>query len=498
MMKNSLITFICLLLGLSGFCQTPAGNAFRIDYDQFLETSAIKYFNCGNNEILNPGDELTIMTWIQLRDIGDNQKIVGKHNLDESGYILAVQADQVYTEVWNPFHYQPTEGSMSPISMNWYHIAFTYKQFDAIRTYINGVEIASNNVNDNPIVPSENDLIIGVSSWTDLNSFQTFGNMDGIALFNEALTEEQIKAQMFREFTGSEAGLMAAYNFNETEGTIASDISGNGNDGIGNESFNGTEWVESQAVMADENTSQANDLNGLWNAISDSDPRFTTTENGLNLVASEMDTTDYAVFGHDGGEGITTENIPANASANFNRTTRTWPMTTLGSIESSVIFNLSLAAGVGAMLPDNLPAENYTLLWRDVEGVDFEAVAAGSNVQNGVVVFENISLNTNGAYSIGVGDSPIVGLEEIKLNSQLAVYPNPSNGIFNVSVQGFVQGISTMEVIDFTGKVVYSNQINLRDDNSIFEMNLSELSKGIYHLKVSSNKYSFIQKLSIE
>ncbi|MFT4662452.1 MAG: hypothetical protein ACI8XB_002742 [Patiriisocius sp.] len=495
-MKNSYLSLIVMMSVITSYAQNPAGNAFRVDYNQFLETGDIKYFNCGNNEILNPGDELTIMTWIQLRDIGDNQKIVGKHNLDESGYILAVQADQVYTEVWNPFHYQPTEGSMNPVSMYWFHIAFTYKRFEAIRTYINGEEIASNNVNDNPIVASDNDLIIGVSSWADMNSFQTFGNMDGIGLYNVALTEDEIKAKMFREFTGDEPGLIAAYNFNETEGSVASDISGNGNNGVASETFNGTEWVESQAVMADENTSQALDLNGLWNAISMSDPRFTITENGMNLVASGLDTTAYALFGHDGASGTTDDEIPTNAPSGFLRTTRTWPLTELGSPVANVIINLNLAAAGGDVLGDGFPVENYTLLWRSAGVSTFEAIANGSLINNGVVVFNDVELTTAGSYSIGVGDSPIVlSIDENIMDDLISISPNPSHGIVNVRMDSRLRGEIEMEVFDVTGKRLLFKALEENYETRVSQMNLSDYAKGVYMIRVSTEVSSFVQRI---
>ena len=72
-MKKFYSTLFLSILAISGIAQNPAGNCFRIDYDQFQIDGLRRYFNCGNDNMLNVGDELTLEVWIQFRDLGDNQ-----------------------------------------------------------------------------------------------------------------------------------------------------------------------------------------------------------------------------------------------------------------------------------------------------------------------------------------------------------------------------------------------------------------------------------------
>lgn len=60
------------------------------------------------------------------------------------------------------------------------------------------------------------------------NSFQ--GNIDEVRLWNVARTQAEIQAAMNTALTGSESGLLAYYNFDET-GTSLTDITGSGYDG---------------------------------------------------------------------------------------------------------------------------------------------------------------------------------------------------------------------------------------------------------------------------
>lgn len=498
-MKRQLLLSSTLIITAGLFAQTPAGKAFHIDYNEFQNSNALKYLDAGNNAVLNPGDQFTAMCWIQLRDIGDNQKILGKFNLDNTGYILAVDQGRVYAEVWNPNHYDPLNGLMNPTAQYWYNIAMTYTRGVALKTYINGVEVGSTVVSNSPISTSTNRLIIGVSSWMELGSFQTFGNMDEIALYNVALTPEQIKERMFKGIDGSEAGLIAGYNFDAPTGNSAADLSGNGNTAVGSATFSGSEWVVSKAPLADDNTATAVDLNAIWKGKSLTGPWFTSTTNGLNLTATAMDTTDYAVFGHNGGSGVTANDIPANAPADFMRTQRVWPLTSLGGASMSVVVNLNAAAAGGTVLELAQPAWNYALLWRPAGATAFVAVANGTSLTNGVVTFTG-QMPNSGEYSVGVGSTITqpIGIEE---HSDVAVFhisPNPNNGAFTVSIEHAVKAGATLQVLDAAGRIVQQHTLRPNGVAGRLSIDLGAVAKGVYLVKLSVDGMAHQQRIVVE
>ncbi len=67
------------------------------------------------------------------------------------------------------------------------------------------------------------------------------------------------------------------------------------------------------------------------------------------------------------------------------------------------------------------------------------------------------------------------------------MYPNPSNGIYTIELP-FTCNIS---VIDVLGKVVYIKQIS--ESKQI--INLSDLSNGLYKLKVENNNLHKVIRL---
>ena len=90
-----------------------------------------------------------------------------------------------------------------------------------------------------------------------------------------------------------------------------------------------------------------------------------------------------------------------------------------------------------------------------------------------------IRLNFNNE-DIGVN----VGLNENEKLNNFNIYPNPSNGIFNVSI-GNSSEINTIEITNVIGQTIYSKIANNSSNNVI---DLSNLNKGIYFISLKSDQ----------
>jgi len=483
-MKQVYLAIFCLIATLPTLAQNPAGNCFRADYDSFQNDGLLRYFDCGNDNMLNTGDELTLEVWIQFRDLGDNQKIIGKFGLNNSGYLLGVDQGRIYPEIWNPTQYGPLDGLMNPLALHWQHLAVTFTRGDSLRTYINGTQVGATVVTNQPITANTDNLVIGIAPW-DVVSFQSFGNIDEVRIWNVARTGAQIQEAMFMELSGSEAGLVAYYDFNESTGNSLPDRTGNGNTGAGT-NVDASEWVDSRAVIANDMTESASDLHGIWNGLAFMDPRVAATSNGMTMVASNLDTADYAVFGHNGSSGTNTDDLESNVPANFTRTARTWPTTVLGSVSSNVLMNLNDAANGGTALDNGKPAVNYTLLHRNGNSGTFKLAGKGASITNGVVTFLGVNLQ-EGEYTLGVGDTEYegtVGIGNIAIEKALVVYPNPSNGLFTLSSSNSPNGAATISVFDVSGKLIVRDTWN----GAQKVLDLSGHESGFYTLKVESDQ----------
>ncbi|MBW6481901.1 MAG: T9SS type A sorting domain-containing protein [Vicingaceae bacterium] len=102
----------------------------------------------------------------------------------------------------------------------------------------------------------------------------------------------------------------------------------------------------------------------------------------------------------------------------------------------------------------------------------------------------NIQLyNSQWAYSC----PSLVGIEENNLQNAVKISPNPTrDNIVVAQLTNFVGG--TIKIINLMGQVIFSQSIQ----NQQMSFNLSAYSKGIYLVKISSDKQQIIKKIMLE
>ncbi len=107
---------------------------------------------------------------------------------------------------------------------------------------------------------------------------------------------------------------------------------------------------------------------------------------------------------------------------------------------------------------------------------------------NGCVNKDEVNI-TFETCNVGIED-----LEEIGIN----VYPNPSQGIFNITYDGTEDNLH-FRIFNLQGQEVYSEHLNDKSDkNAIKEINVSFLKKGLYIIRFYSKKGIRSGKLSIQ
>ncbi|HXD94155.1 MAG TPA: T9SS type A sorting domain-containing protein [Bacteroidia bacterium] len=118
----------------------------------------------------------------------------------------------------------------------------------------------------------------------------------------------------------------------------------------------------------------------------------------------------------------------------------------------------------------------------------------------GVVHFEYANWieprNVNDIDSINV----IQGIQTIENNyTDVAVYPNPNNGAFTVSVNVLADEKNTNFILtDLTGRVIYKEQLDTHAGLNAYQINTSNIAKGTYFFEISNVQAKTVKKIIVQ
>ncbi len=139
-------------------------------------------------------------------------------------------------------------------------------------------------------------------------------------------------------------------------------------------------------------------------------------------------------------------------------------------------------------------ATTATYQWLDCN--NSYAIISGETAQNYVVT-------TNGNYAVEVTQNGCVdtsacvnvivtGINSEINNSQIQVYPNPTNGVLNIKFT--TKFIGFVEILNLSGKIILDKPIN---NNSFIKLNVQNIAKGMYVLRLTNVNINQQYKLVI-
>ncbi len=195
------------------------------------------FVNVPHHASLNVTETFTIEFWLKTENpYQADSRILEKGKWDEyfvgfydaEGTIAGALRKVVTGDISRmKFVAGPTQTVLAPNT--WYHIAVTYNGTFA-KIYVNGVEEGSK-----PALASPRqllgDLVIGAVGRRGVTDAHFQGTLDDLRIWNVAKSTAEVNGQMFAELDGTQAGLVACFNFNEGTGQTAGDVSPFANNG---------------------------------------------------------------------------------------------------------------------------------------------------------------------------------------------------------------------------------------------------------------------------
>lgn len=201
------------------------------------------YVDIPDDPSLQITDFITLETWIKYEVGGTyyQPRILSK-GPDGEGYELLTTSTGSIRNL--EFRIDPGNviSNASLSAGDWYHIAASYNGSE-IKLFVNGNLDISLSVSGSLNISTLN-LFIGQKSTSGFDKLK--GCVDEVRIWNVARTQAEIQADMHREISGTEPGLVGYWRFNEGSGNTAFDQTPNGNDGS---LHGGVAWVVSSAPI---------------------------------------------------------------------------------------------------------------------------------------------------------------------------------------------------------------------------------------------------------
>ena len=138
-----------------------------------------------------------------------------------------------------------------------------------------------------------------------------------------------------------------------------------------------------------------------------------------------------------------------------------------------------------------MPQQNYDIDQILIDGVpttDYQVYYDADSNAYGEITLENLTAS----HTLRCSFKEHIGFDPVA-NVSMKLQPNPATSNVRVVMKG-VTGNVNMSLIDMSGRVVTSSQFNAENGTTI---NVSNLAKGAYFVRITNNKFSKIEKLIV-
>ena len=207
-----------------------------------------------------------------------------------------------------------------------------------------------------------------------------------------------------------------------------------------------------------------------------------------------------------GGSSATTDSIYATAGGTY-----TLDLTdACGSGTESIIlventaptptFTSNTSFLTGIFTNTSTTAANPTYLWNFGDGAASTLVSPSHSYTTSGAYYVTLTI-TNDCGSATFGDSillAIQGIDELLVNGDVTVYPNPSNGEFTVDMELITSSQVSFRVENLVGAVIYeSNPITVNGLHTE-KISLNNVPTGVYFVNILAGNNQLVKKIIVK
>ncbi len=161
--------------------------------------------------------------------------------------------------------------------------------------------------------------------------------------------------------------------------------------------------------------------------------------------------------------------------------------TVSGFSASTLSYNMELASGTTIVPTVTATTSDVNA---DVNITDATALPGTTSV---VVTAEDGT--TTETYSVNF--TVATSVFDLSFERSINLYPNPTNGIINISFDNVINTKWQIEVFNSIGSLVYTEELS-KIDKTIHKVDLGNFSRGMYFIKISTNTESCVKNIILK
>lgn len=164
----------------------------------------------------------------------------------------------------------------------------------------------------------------------------------------------------------------------------------------------------------------------------------------------------------------------------------------LSSTTPSIINSISFPTALDGMfsIGTTVDATNYTLVYHTSDqGTTWSAQPDSiSDLLSGITH----SPNATSAWAVGAfgkifkGVPSSTAINQLRLNLEISIYPNPATNMVNVEINTKNNELTSYSLADMSGRIIKKGQWGTISSNSKCTIDVSDITKGVYLLTIST------------
>lgn len=213
-------------------------------------------------------------------------------------------------------------------------------------------------------------------------------------------------------------------------------------------------------------------------------------------------------FGQLGNGSTTSSNFPVQVNAltditaiaaggflsmalRSNGSVLAWGRNTEGELGdgTNISSNIPVAVSSLSNVLKIVSGQGHSLALKNNASVSAWGTNSGGQLGNGTSIDSNTPVAVSGLCAVAAA------VNDISIATLVSVFPNPSSGRFTLTLEGEKQ-FYYLELYNMQGQMIYS--MNKLRNHSINEIELSDVSKGIYFLKLHDGERFHNEKIVIQ